>query len=173
MVEANVWILDIVQEYLQSPQWKSPILDFIEDNCVIFDDEDENKHEYLTVHREFKRLVDEQLEEYITEIGIPPAEFVKACQHAVSNGHKKTVAQILAVEDFPLFKKMMVNRNKAMNQEAMEALKKQGKKMNAQLEEQVEAEAEDAELAAAIAESKAMMEAAEAAKKLEEQELEL
>jgi len=82
------------------------------------------------VHKEFQKLVDEQLEEYITEIGIPPAEFVKACQAAVSNGHKKTIAQILAVEDFALFKKMMVNRNKAMNQEAMEVLKKKGMKIN-------------------------------------------
>ena len=104
----------------------------------------------------------------MTEIGIPPAEFVKACQHAVSKGHQKTVAQILAVEDFLLFKKMMVNRNKAMNAEALEAMKKQGRRVNRQLEEQVNEEAEDAELAAAIAESKAMMEAAELAKKLEE-----
>lgn len=66
----------------------------------------------------------------MNEIGIPPTEFVKACQLAVTNGHKKTVAQILAVEDFVLFKKMMLNRNKAMNAEAMEAMKRQGMKVN-------------------------------------------
>mmetsp|Transcript_20181 Transcript_20181/g.14617 ORF Transcript_20181/g.14617 Transcript_20181/m.14617 type:complete len:81 (-) Transcript_20181:977-1219(-) len=77
--EGNVWILDIVQEYLQSPQWKTPIVNFIEDNCLVFDDDDENKLEYTTVHKKFKDLVDSQLEEYMNEIGIPATEFVKAC----------------------------------------------------------------------------------------------
>jgi hypothetical protein len=35
---------------MQSPRWKMPILSFIEENCIIFDNEDENKLEYTTIH---------------------------------------------------------------------------------------------------------------------------
>jgi hypothetical protein len=30
--------------------WKTPIMSFIEENCIIFDTEDENKLEYTGIH---------------------------------------------------------------------------------------------------------------------------
>ena len=53
MVDGNSdreWILDIVVEYLQSPIWKNPIMDFIDENCIIFEDEEENRLEYTEIH---------------------------------------------------------------------------------------------------------------------------
>jgi len=35
---------------LKSPRWKTPIMSFLDENCIIFDDDDENKLEYTTVH---------------------------------------------------------------------------------------------------------------------------
>jgi hypothetical protein len=37
--------------------------------------------------------------------------------------HKQTLQQIVAVEDFVLFKKLMVGRNKMLNEEAIEEMK--------------------------------------------------
>ena len=39
---------------MQSPRWKTPILSFIEEYCIVFDDEDENKFEYTTIHNVLK-----------------------------------------------------------------------------------------------------------------------
>jgi len=39
-----------VVEYLQSPIWKNPIMDFIDENCIVFEDEEENRLEYTDVH---------------------------------------------------------------------------------------------------------------------------
>jgi len=38
-----MWIYDYVKQYLTSPIWRNPLLDFMEENCVIFEDVEENK----------------------------------------------------------------------------------------------------------------------------------
>ncbi len=45
------WILDSITEFLKSPIWKNPILEFIDKHCMGFDDEEENKLEYTTIHK--------------------------------------------------------------------------------------------------------------------------
>ena len=46
------------------------------------------------------------------ELGVSDAQFVEACKRAESNPvHKKIVDQILAVENFLAFKRLMVKRN--------------------------------------------------------------
>ena len=52
-------------EYLQSPVWKNPIINFVEEKCCVFEDLDENRLEYTEIHKEFKRLVEHKLEAYI------------------------------------------------------------------------------------------------------------
>lgn len=39
-----------VLQYLTSPLWKVPIHTFIDANCIVFDDEEENKFSYTEVH---------------------------------------------------------------------------------------------------------------------------
>jgi hypothetical protein len=48
-------VLDSVTEFLKSPVWKNPIIDFIDDNCLVFDEEEENKLEYTEVHNVSKQ----------------------------------------------------------------------------------------------------------------------
>ena len=52
------WILEIISDYLNSPTWKNPIVNFIEENCVIFEDAEENSLEYTAIHMKFKKLID-------------------------------------------------------------------------------------------------------------------
>ena len=52
------WILDIIAEYLQSPIWKNPIVEFIDENCIIFEDAEENRLEYTDIHQKFKKLIE-------------------------------------------------------------------------------------------------------------------
>jgi len=63
-------MFDIIINFFKSPRWKAPILTFIEENCIIFDDEEENKFEFTTVHEEFRRLVEELLGSMMAELGL-------------------------------------------------------------------------------------------------------
>ncbi len=47
------WVFDSVMGYLQSPQWTTPVLTFIDENCVVFDNEEENKLIYTEIHQVF------------------------------------------------------------------------------------------------------------------------
>ncbi len=87
------WILDSITEFLKSPVWKNPILEFIDEHCIVFDEEDENKLEYTAIHnvfitlylnyiQKFKLVVDKKLEKFVAELGIGFDVFVTACEVA-------------------------------------------------------------------------------------------
>jgi hypothetical protein len=44
------WFFDIIINFLRSPRWKTPIMSFLDEHCIIFDSEDENKLEYTIKH---------------------------------------------------------------------------------------------------------------------------
>ena len=56
----------------------------------------------------------------MSELGVGDEQFVKACERAEKNPvHKKIVDQILAVENFLAFKRLMVKRNQELNRQAI------------------------------------------------------
>ena len=38
---------------MRSPRWKTPVHSFIDEYCIVFDNEDENKFEYTKIHEVF------------------------------------------------------------------------------------------------------------------------
>ena len=65
-------------------------------------------------------MVDELLCELMAELDITQEQFLDACDKAQSDPlHKKIVNQILAVDNFMAFKRMMIKRNTALNEEAL------------------------------------------------------
>lgn len=44
-----VWLFDSVTQFLKGPEWAVPVWDFIDDNCIVFDSEDENKLAYIDI----------------------------------------------------------------------------------------------------------------------------
>ena len=44
-----VWMKDAVSRFLESPVYSVPLLDFIDENCGMFEDSDDNKLEYTIV----------------------------------------------------------------------------------------------------------------------------
>lgn len=71
---------------MKSPRWRTPVVSYIEEYCLVFDNEDENKLEYTSIHKNFIKLVDELLCELIAEVGIEREVFMEACQ--LSTHHK-------------------------------------------------------------------------------------
>lgn len=69
------WFFDIIINFLRSPRWKSPIMSFLDDNCIVFDTEDENKLEYTVIHN-----VNDDLIDYIIVLTIFTIEIQKACR---------------------------------------------------------------------------------------------
>ena len=98
--------------------------------------------------QEFKKIVEDLLGELMAELGVSDTQFVEACQKAEQNPiHKKIVDQIMAVDNFLAFKKLMVKRNQELNRQAIEMFEKfskQGKETPAQGADSAQAAATDA-----------------------------
>mmetsp|Transcript_31392 Transcript_31392/g.41581 ORF Transcript_31392/g.41581 Transcript_31392/m.41581 type:complete len:103 (-) Transcript_31392:1370-1678(-) len=87
------WIFDCLITFLKSPRWKTPVVSYIEEHCLVFDNEEENKLEYTTIHMNFFRLVDELLCELVAEMGITREQFKAACESSASNATHNRIVQ--------------------------------------------------------------------------------
>lgn len=72
MAPPNVqdWFFDMIIGFLRSPRWKTPVMSFLDEHCVVFDNEEENKLEFTDVHKKFKAIVEGLLQELMTELGV-------------------------------------------------------------------------------------------------------
>eukprot|EP00321_Phaeocystis_globosa_P007078 CAMPEP_0118822418 /NCGR_PEP_ID=MMETSP1162-20130426/9172_1 /TAXON_ID=33656 /ORGANISM="Phaeocystis Sp, Strain CCMP2710" /LENGTH=234 /DNA_ID=CAMNT_0006752965 /DNA_START=170 /DNA_END=870 /DNA_ORIENTATION=+ len=121
--EDLTWLFDAVLGFLKSPGWALPVMSFIDDNCIVFDSEDENKLAYMDIYTAFRDMVDSLLEMHLEELGVTGEQFAAVCEAAAQQQvGMEVLEQILAVDDFVSFKKMMVKRNMELELEAMKAL---------------------------------------------------
>ena len=134
------WIVEAVLQFVNSPLWNVPVNNFIDDKCVVFDQDDsEMKLEYTTVYKEFQNLIDGLLSSFIGELGVPTEEVIAACRErsaseAAMSGSRKVPSGIVTVSsfldyityltDFRSFKKLMERRNIELDVEASRALKR-------------------------------------------------
>ena len=59
------------------------------------------------------------------ELGVTQEQFFEACEKAGANPfHKKIVDQIIAVDNFVAFKKLMVKRNQDLNEQVLLMMKR-------------------------------------------------
>lgn len=115
------WVVESIAGFLRGPDWSIPILDFVEQKCEVFDDEEESKLTYTEIHQEYKELVEKLLESYLKEIGINEDQFQEACTSplAKSQTSQAILQPVLAAEDFTIFKAMMVQKNIEMQLQAI------------------------------------------------------
>ena len=102
--------------------YTTPLMGFIDEACVVFDGEEENKFEHTTIHEKFKELVERLLTDFLSEMGISVDQFSEVIQrskHADLN--EFVLTSILTVDDFLQFKSMMVRRNVDLTNEVLEA----------------------------------------------------
>jgi len=45
-------------------------MSFLDEYCIVFDNEEENKLEYTSIHNEFKKLVEELIGELLAELEV-------------------------------------------------------------------------------------------------------
>ena len=95
-------------------------MDFIEANCLLFEDTEENKFEYTKVHQEFTGLTALLLETMIDEVGITESQLEKCIIRGLRREKDaKIFKQVLLCDDFVSFKKVMVQKNKELEVEAL------------------------------------------------------
>ncbi|GAX85773.1 hypothetical protein CEUSTIGMA_g13188.t1 [Chlamydomonas eustigma] len=119
------WLAEAVVDFLRGPLYINPLMAFIDQKCLIFTPEEENKLEYTPIHEQFKELVDELLTEFITDLGVTPEQFyeVVASEHSNESLNSFVVQTILTVDDFLLFKAMMVKRNIDLTNQVLAAVR--------------------------------------------------
>ena len=61
---------------------------FIDNNCAIFVNDEENKFEYSNTHRDFVATVEDIIDEQLGRIGITVDQFVVACETEPELDHK-------------------------------------------------------------------------------------
>ena len=153
--------------FLKSPEWTLEICDWIDDNCIQFAGDllDENCLEATDLHNRFRKIVDLKLELFCQEYGISSDTFMLACDQVQTRQQMKCLDQLIACENFIMFKRMMISRNQILNQRALRELQNQGEHIPESVNVQADYDAEEAELQRAIEESKLMMQMMEAAHK--------
>jgi len=123
----NSWLVDMIIQFTNSPAWNEQVSGFIRDKCIAFDNfDEENKHEYVDVHNEFKSLVDNLLAAHLLEVDITPDDFEKWCVEAGLQDDprlQQVVTQLRAADDFLAFKQMMLEHHLNMQQEVEATLK--------------------------------------------------
>ncbi|XP_014821867.1 PREDICTED: cilia- and flagella-associated protein 36 [Calidris pugnax] len=119
------WVVDTIAGFLRGPAWSIPILEFMEQKCEVFDDEEESKLSYTEIYQEYQALVEKLLEDYLKEVGINEEKFQEAFSSPLAKTHtsQAILQTVLAAEDFRLFKNMMVQKNIEMQLQAIRIIK--------------------------------------------------
>lgn len=119
------WLSDYVLAFLKSPTWVTPIAQFVDERCIIFSTEEENKLEYTICHKDFKELIDSLMIAHLLDLSVTADQFQHFCQTGLARHaqlHRILVEQLLSVEDFLTFKAMMTKRNIDLYREAIKRL---------------------------------------------------
>lgn len=113
--------------FLASPLYTFPINTFIENNCVIFDTEEEHKLEYTLIHHKFKELTEALLEGFLLDFDIEPSAFAEVMKtdfevdpgRISSDNLRWATTTLAAAEDYLLFRNMMTERSLELEAEVL------------------------------------------------------
>lgn len=136
------WVYDFISSFLRSPPWTVPLNSFIDQHCIFFDGDEENKFVHTDLHKEFIQVVETTLSANLRDLGITDEEFASAIELSATKNDQVNLlvfGQILACENFTVFKKLMVKRNRELEAEAMAELQRiSGSKDSGEMEEEAQ-----------------------------------
>lgn len=119
------WMFDFVLQFLESDKFDAAVMDFVDEKCFLFDDEEENKLIYTDIHQEFCEHIEGLLSTNLFELGITNEMFVDSCEKArhARDINMKVFERLTAMDDFQTFKKIMAKRNTELQLEAIQSFK--------------------------------------------------
>jgi hypothetical protein len=74
----KLWLAEYFVQFLNSPVWTIPVETYMEENCITFEDKEENPFDHFKVHKDFIELCEVLLEEKMNELMISKEQFAKA-----------------------------------------------------------------------------------------------
>jgi hypothetical protein len=117
------WLVHVLGTIFQSPSWTVPISSWIDEHCVVFDNEREHKHVFNSLHKEFLAFVESRLESALLALGLDGEVLVALA--AASPPHsrlRRQIDEVMVCDDFDAFKRLMVARNRELEAAALAAL---------------------------------------------------
>ena len=102
------WIFDYALQFLESDKFDALVMDFVDERCFLFDDEEENKLEYTQIHKDFCEHIEFIMTENLGEFGITNELFLESCQKARGDRdiNMTVFERLLAMEDFQVYAKL-------------------------------------------------------------------
>ena len=124
---------------ITSPTFRVIIKDFIDDNCSLFIDVDENTFQQGQLFNEFTQLIENLLNDLLAEGGISQEQFLTAAQRGLEDPkYKKYFDQLINFSDYNYFKNLMTKRNYNLIKKVEEEIAKKQKEKEKQKQEQIE-----------------------------------
>merc|ERR1719193_1139267 len=74
------WALDYIDEFLKSPIWRHQVQSFVDENCLVFDKEEESRHCHHDIWKKFNELVEDVLAKYVSALGLTVPQFIAAVE---------------------------------------------------------------------------------------------
>ena len=116
---------------ISCPDFRNIIKDFINNNCSIFIDTEENFFEYEQIFKQFNKLIEDLIEDILHEGKISKEEFQKIVERGRKDiKYKKYFKQLSTFKDYNLFKSMMIKRNNELTTISENKMKEDNKRIN-------------------------------------------
>jgi hypothetical protein len=136
---------------ITSPGFRNIIKDFIDDNCSLFIDVDENTFQQGQLFNEFTQLIENLLGDLLAEGGISQEQFLAAAERGLSDKkNKKYYDQLLNFSEYNYFKSLMTKRNyqliKKVEEEMVRQQEEREKKKQEEIERQIRIENQKKEI---------------------------
>ena len=130
--DKNMEVFNAISKIVVSPEFNDDSRAFVENNYAIFDEEDENKHEYKQVYEDYVSIMDRVISARLkNENGFSEAEieaFLGTFEQNKENysaTNSDTVDTLYSFIDFMHFKKSMIDFKK-LSKENAEAINESG-----------------------------------------------
>ncbi len=119
------WVFDFVLQFLESDKFDASVMNFLDEKCDVFDDEEENKFIYTSIHKEFCEHIEALISSNLGELGITNEMFLDACEKGRAGRDINTTVfeRLIAMDDFQTFKKIMTKRNTELQLESLQSYK--------------------------------------------------
>ncbi|PAA60833.1 hypothetical protein BOX15_Mlig023550g1 [Macrostomum lignano] len=161
-------IFDHLISYLEHPFFQIPVISFCEQKCICFNPGTEDCPEYKRIHKEYIEVLTAILDAFREDMKLSHDQVIKAVQDIDSvqsdfREYFRGIEQVLAIESYPLFVRMMQRCNIELQEQALLLiLQRQGVQTPAG---QPNLQSEDEILAMVLRQSKQEFEREEAARR--------
>jgi hypothetical protein len=119
------WIGDIVNDFIHSPIWLSPIQTFIDSNCACFDYDDDIQpatsllHEQKTIYQKYQYLANSLITCLSNDLKLDLDQLNNYCQNNNSIAIDDSFEQLYSAYDSNLFAEMMKRKNLILQLQAL------------------------------------------------------